>query len=94
MNRTEIADQLRRRHPELCHKTAMRYVQDVFDIMAEGLLAREQVKLRGIGMLVVQTLASRDARDPRTGTAIHVGPRDTLRFRTTKSFRERLDETS
>ena len=91
MNRTELADRLQRRHPELCTETAVEYVQDVFDIIAGALASRERVKLKGIGMLIIKTLAEREGRDPRTGDKLHVPSKDTVRFRITRSFKARLN---
>ena len=91
MNRTELADRLHRRRPELCKETAVEYVQDVFDIIAEALVSRERVKLKGIGMLVIKTLAEREGRDPRTGNKMHVPSKDTVRFRITRSFKAQLN---
>jgi integration host factor subunit alpha len=59
-------------------------------MMAEALMAGENVKLTAFGSLQVRSRAERMGRNPRTGTEHRITPRHTVVFTPSAQLREAL----
>lgn len=66
-------------------------VVDGFLNAVKGALARgENIEIRGFGTFKVRARKPRKARNPRTGDAVRVGPRDVPVFKPSKQLRTRV----
>lgn len=65
----------------------------MFALMAEALMAGENVKLTAFGSLQVRARAERMGRNPRTGTEHRISPRQTVVFTPSAQLRESLDRS-
>jgi integration host factor subunit alpha len=65
----------------------------MFALMAEALMAGENVKLTAFGSLQVRARAERLGRNPRTGTEHRISPRQTVVFTPSAQLREALERS-
>jgi DNA-binding protein HU-beta len=66
-------------------------VDDVFDLIAEGLSKGEKIDLRGFGTFSVRDSAARTGRNPQTGEAISIPARRVPGFKPGKELKERVN---
>ena len=67
-----------------------RIVESLFKISVDKLRGGEKVVISGFGVFSVALSAARIGRNPRTGAAVKIAPRRTVRFRSRRSVRRRL----
>jgi integration host factor beta subunit len=72
---------------------AQAIVEDVFELIAEGLSKGEKIDLRGFGTFSVREQAARTGRNPQTGEAIQIPARRAPGFKPGKELRDRVNET-
>ena len=58
------------------------------DVIGAGLAEDGEAVLPGLGKLVTQAKAPRDARNPKTGEIIHVPAHKAIKFRVAKALKE------
>jgi len=66
-------------------------VDDVFDLIAEGLARGEKIDLRGFGTFSVRESAARQGRNPQTGEAISIPARTVPGFKPGKELKEKVN---
>jgi len=66
--------------------------ETMFSMMADALMAGENVKLTAFGSLQVRERAERLGRNPRTGTEHRISPRRTVVFTPSAQLRATLDQ--
>ena len=66
-------------------------VNAVFDAMIDALKRDEGVEIRGFGTFTVRHYKPYKGRNPRTGAAVHVGPKRLPYFKVGKELRERIN---
>ena len=66
----------------------------MFALMAEVLMAGENVKLTAFGSLQVRSRAERVGRNPRTGTEHRISPRHTVVFTPSAQLRQALNTSA
>jgi DNA-binding protein HU-beta len=66
-------------------------VDDVFDLIAEGLAKGEKIDLRGFGTFSVRDSAARTGRNPQTGEAIAIPARRVPGFKPGKELKEKVN---
>jgi DNA-binding protein HU-beta len=66
-------------------------VDDVFDLIADGLAKGEKIDLRGFGTFSVRDSAARTGRNPQTGEAIHIPARRVPAFKPGKELKEKVN---
>ncbi|MBT3396369.1 MAG: integration host factor subunit beta, partial [Alphaproteobacteria bacterium] len=59
--------------------------------VSRALARGDRVELRGFGAYSVKRRAARQARNPRTGEAVHVAEKHVPFFKTGKELRQRLN---
>lgn len=64
----------------------------MLSLMAEALMAGENVKLTAFGSLQVRSRAERIGRNPRTGTTHRISPRQTVVFTPSAQLRDVLSD--
>ena len=68
-----------------------RFYDGLAMLLTKELAKKSEVPLPGLGVLRVVTLKARTARNPRTGEAVQVPRKKTVRFRPYKELREVLN---
>ncbi len=67
-------------------------VQKTFDAIVETLVDERRIELRNFGVFEVKKRAARKARNPRTGTKVHVPAKFVVTFKPGKEMEERVRE--
>jgi len=67
-------------------------VQKTFDAIVETLVDERRIELRNFGVFEVKKRAARKARNPRTGTKVHVPAKFVVTFKPGKEMEERVHE--
>ncbi len=91
MVKSELIARLAERNPHLYQRDIERIVTTVFEQISGALARGDRVELRGFGAYSVKRRASRQARNPRTGEAVHVSEKHVPFFKTGKELRQRLN---
>jgi len=65
-------------------------VDIILDSMAEALSEGRRVELRGFGSFSSRKRKARQTKNPRTGTMMDIGERNTIHFTMSKSLKESL----
>src|SRR6185503_379954 len=66
-------------------------VDDVFDLIADGLAKGEKIDLRGFGTFSVRDSAARTGRNPQTGGTIAIPARRVPGFKPGKELKEKVN---
>ena len=66
-------------------------VDDVFDLIADGLAKGEKIDLRGFGTFSVRASAARTGRNPQTGETINIPARRVPAFKPGKELKEKVN---
>jgi len=67
-------------------------VQNVFDCIAETLVAEERIELRNFGVFEVRKRAARKARNPQTGDEVLVKEKYVVVFKAGKAMEDALQK--
>jgi len=67
-------------------------VDDVFDLIAEGLTRGEKIDLRGFGTFSVRDSKERTGRNPQTGAAIQIPARRVPGFKPGKELKDKVNK--
>ena len=76
---------------DLTKKETERIVNLVFGSIVDALSMGEKVELRGFGSFRVRNRESRDGRNPKTGTTVHIPAKKVPFFKAGKELREIVD---
>ena len=90
LTRARLADALHRR-VGMSKKDCSLLVDDLFDIVEEGLIRDGKVKLTGFGSFVVHEKAARRGRNPHTAEDLIIAARRVVTFRPSKGLRAALN---
>lgn len=91
MVKSELILRLAELNPHLYQRDIERIVTLIFEEISDALARGQRVELRGFGALSIRHRPSRTARNPRTGSAVHVTEKYVPFFKTGKELRERLN---
>ena len=91
MNRTELTNALMKRFPNLTAEDVRICIQLILAQMGDSLSAGGRIEIRGFGVFYIKRRNPRRARNPRTGTLVHVGEKYGVRFKPGKELIERVD---
>ena len=91
MIRSELIMRLTEQYPDLTHKDVTRVVDTFFGEITEALARGDRVEVRGFGAFSTVLHNARTGRNPRTGDAVAVDEKRSIRFKTGKALRERLN---
>ncbi|MFZ2619747.1 MAG: integration host factor subunit beta [Alphaproteobacteria bacterium] len=92
MTKSELAQKLSNRHPDLPQTDINRMVDVVFDEIATTLMEGGRVELRGFGAFSVRERKPRQGRNPRTGAAVKVPAKNVPFFKAGKELREKVNK--
>jgi len=91
MVKSELIARLAEQNPHLYQRDIERIVLTIFEEISRALARGDRVELRGFGAYSVKRRAARQARNPRTGEAVHVAEKHVPFFKTGKELRQRLN---
>jgi nucleoid DNA-binding protein len=86
----ELARVLMEKHG-LDKEAAERFVEQMFDVLGEGLQTDKMVKVKGLGTFKVTSVASRKSVDVNTGEPIIIEGRDKISFTPDNSLRDQVN---
>ena len=66
-------------------------VEEVFELVAEGLAKGEKIDLRGFGTFSVRESAARSGRNPQTGEPIKIPARRVPAFKPGKELKDKVN---
>ena len=93
MSRPKLIKQLKKKHPKLNQNLINSIIDNFFDSIEQALKERKSVELRDFGTFFIKEIKEKySARDPRTGKLIYVPKKNKIRFRTSKKFKEFLNQ--
>jgi DNA-binding protein HU-beta len=70
---------------------AQAIVEDVFDLIADGLSKGDKIDLRGFGTFSVRESAARTGRNPQTGEPISIPAKRVPGFKPGKELKDRVN---
>ena len=93
MSRLEIIKKLKNKHNKLNNSQIEKIIDIFFHNITKALKEKKTVELRGFGTFYIKELEEKySARNPKTGELIYVPKRNKIRFRTSKKFKEFLNQ--
>ena len=90
MTKAELVEQIAEKI-NLTKKDTERVVNIVFGSIMGALSQGDKVELRGFGSFRVRSRNSRDGRNPRTGEAVAIPPKNVPFFKAGKELRQMVD---
>lgn len=91
MIRSELIKTIVAENPGLRPAEVERILSVILDGIVEQLAQGGRVELRGFGTFSSRSRGSREGRNPRTGEAVAVEPKNVLHFKPGKEMRSRLN---
>ncbi len=91
MTKAELVEQIAEKI-NLTKKDTERIVNIVFGNIMSSLSEGDKVELRGFGSFRVRSRNSRDGRNPRTGEAVAIPPKNVPFFKAGKELRQMVDQ--
>ncbi len=92
MTKAELVEQIAEKI-NLTKKDTERIVNIVFGSIMNSLSNGDKVELRGFGSFRVRSRNSRDGRNPRTGEAVAIPPKNVPFFKAGKELRQMVDHS-
>jgi len=93
LSRPELIKQLKSKHPKLNKPQLEIIIDTFFQSIEDSLKEKKSVFLRGFGTFFIKKIKEKySARDPRNGKLIYVPKRNKVRFRTSKKFKEFINQ--
>lgn len=94
MNRSDLVRLLAKHNTRLDEEILNRYVDVVFESIADALAEGRRVEIRGFGSFWTKERRERMSRNPRTGESVFVPQKRVPAFRAGRLLRERLVESA
>jgi len=89
MNKTELVDAIAQ-DAEITKKAASAALDSMLDAISRALSQGDDVSLVGFGTFSVSDRAARTGRNPRTGEEIQIPASKTVKFKTGKELKEKV----
>lgn len=89
MNRSDLIEALAEK-TGTPHHAAEQVVLSIFGVMAETLVAGDNIEIRGFGSFSVREYAGHTGRNPKSGEQIEVKPKKLPFFKTGKDLKGRI----
>ena len=89
MNKSDLIAEVASR-ANLTHVEADKIVNEIFDSMADTLVAGNRIEIRGFGSFVVKDYEGYVGRNPKTGIETTVAPKKLPFFKVGKELKERV----
>ena len=85
----DIAEDIAAQH-DLTKAAAKKIVEGIVSNISAAILAGDEVRLQGLGILRVKSTAARTGRNPGTGAAIQIPASRKLSFTASKTIKDAL----
>lgn len=92
MTKSELIDILARKQPQLAYKDVELSVKTMLEHMAQTLAIGDRIEIRGFGSFSLHHRPARMGRNPKTGEAVALPPKNVPHFKPGKELRERVNE--
>ena len=93
MSRPELIKLLKQKHSKLNKDQLEIIIDTFFNSIANALKEKRTVELRGFGTFFIKEIKEKySARNPKTGELIYVPKKNKVRFRTSKKFKEFVNQ--
>ena len=93
MSRPELIKLLKKKHPKLIKSQLETIIDTFFESIQDALVEKKSIIIKGLGTFFIKEMkASANLRNPKTGELIYRPKRNKLRFRTSKKFKEFLNQ--
>jgi len=93
LSRPELIKLLKKKHPKLNKLQLETIVDTFFQSIKEALKKKKSIELRGFGTFFIKEIKEKySARNPKTGGLIYVPKKNKVRFRTSKKFKQFLNQ--
>jgi integration host factor subunit beta len=92
MKKSDLINVLAEKH-KLTEKQAMGIVDIMFDGFANELKNGGRIEIRGFGSFAIKEYGAYRGRDPRTGTAVEVKPKERPFFRVGRELKKRVNSS-
>ncbi len=89
MTRSELIEQLAQ-NKFISIRAAEAVVNELFDSMADTLIAGGRIEIRGFGSFEIREYEGYTGRNPKSGLEVSVKPKKTPFFKTGKELKERV----
>lgn len=93
MTRSELITLIAERFPQFPARDADLAVNLILKAMAEALVRRDRIEIRGFGSFALNFRPPRTARNPKTGAQVAVEGKWVPHFKAGKELRERVQAT-
>jgi len=91
MTKSELIDILARKQPQLAYKDVELSVKTMLEHMAQTLATGGRIEIRGFGSFSLHHRPARMGRNPKTGEAVALPPKNVPHFKPGKELRERVN---
>ena len=93
MSRPELIKLLKNKHPKLNKPQLETIIDTFFKSIGEALIKKKSIELRGFGTFFIKEIKEKySARNPKTEELIYVPKKNKVRFRTSKKFKQFLNQ--
>jgi len=93
LSRPELIKLLKNKHSKLNKNQLETIIYTFFESIESALKEKKSVELRGFGTFFVKEIKEKySARNPKTGELIYVPKKNKVRFRTSKKFKQFLNQ--
>ena len=89
MTRSELTEQLAQ-SKVISIRAAEWVIQEIFDSMADTLVAGDRIEIRGFGSFEIRKYEGYTGRNPKSGLEVSVDPKKTPFFKVGKELKERI----
>jgi integration host factor subunit beta len=89
MTRSELIEQLAQ-NKLISIRAAEWVIQEIFDSMADTLIAGDRIEIRGFGSFEIREYEGYTGRNPKSGLEVSVKPKKMPFFKTGKELKERV----
>lgn len=91
MTKSELIEILARKQPQLAYKDVELSVKTMLEHMAQTLATGDRIEIRGFGSFSLHFRPPRMGRNPKTGEAVALPPKNVPHFKPGKELRERVN---
>lgn len=92
MTKSDLIEILSLKQSQLAYKDVELSVKTMLEQMAQTLANGERIEIRGFGSFSLHFRPSRLGRNPKTGEAVSLPPKNVPHFKPGKELRERVNE--
>tara|TARA_B100000767_G_C19587981_1_gene460182 strand:+ start:335 stop:619 length:285 start_codon:yes stop_codon:yes gene_type:complete len=91
--KSEIINQLHKKHPTLNRSQLEDVFNIMFDTIADSLAEHKSVELRNFGRFSIKTIKAKyNARNPKTGEIIYVPKKKKISFKMSKHLKQEINK--